>query len=297
MAATIPVEATQFTDERQVNVTLDVGTPAPITSPRAGTITATYCAPGEKLGSGAVIAVINDQPIALLHTKSPLWRDMEGGETGADVDALIEELTRLGYTSSETRSFDWGIAEALHRFYSDRGIEDDFDGLRLDRIIWVAEPIVTLGDCPSGIGASVQAGSELAKLQQTIQAAVIAPMPGDLRAGDRVLIIGETHVPIDATGRSTGPVTDLANEDDVIAYMASKDGKLGGKLALSAPLDVIAVPSASVFGTTDRQCIADGNRTYVVQVVASRLGSTLVEVEGKAPKTVLVNPKRDEACG
>lgn len=290
---TIRPVADIYADPRQVTVTLSLSHPSALMSSRGGVLTAYTCAPGAELGSGQSIGAIDEQPIVALHTATPLWRDLTGGEEGNDVTALQDELARLGYSIEITGAVGKDTLDALERFSRDRNLRER-DGLRLETIAWIPAESVVADACPAQLGSRLAPGEPLAHPRPAIASAQVNPVPPALVEGARTLTIGATRIPVDGSGRSIDDVADLRNEQAVVNYLANPDVTLAATLTLTEPIAVLAVPPSSVFGAGDDHCIADEReRSYRVNVMASRLGSTFVRllVDQPPPAVVLVYPR------
>jgi hypothetical protein len=295
------IAESSYSDERQVTLGLALSSPKPLVSPRSGILTSYACNPGAEISSGMVLAALDERPIIVLRTKSPLWRSLVGGEQGADVSGLQEALANLGYTVDATGVFDWQTRVATQEFYADRGMRSD--ALNFESVVWIANDSVIAESCPATIGAPTAAGAPLVALRNEITSVRVAPMPKDLVAGDRQLTVGETTLTLDDTGTASpdsGDYAKLAGEPSVIEFLSTEgDRVLTGMLTLADPARVLTVPPSSVFGAGGNQCISDGDDDYRISIVASRLGSTLVELKDPStvPLQVLVDGPPGRSCG
>ncbi len=76
---------------------------------------------GQTLGEGDVVVARADEPMFALVLPFPLYRDIVGGDRGADVDAVQTVLRRLGYGAPRSGVLDSGTQQALRRLYSAKG--------------------------------------------------------------------------------------------------------------------------------------------------------------------------------
>lgn len=63
----------------------------------AGVVTELHVTNGAPLTSGALIATIQDEPLIALSMRFPLWRDVNEGDEGSDVEELHTALRQLGF--------------------------------------------------------------------------------------------------------------------------------------------------------------------------------------------------------
>jgi peptidoglycan hydrolase-like protein with peptidoglycan-binding domain len=299
---TLKISESLYPDERQVALELTRSSPAPLASPRGGTLTSYACSPGAEITSGTVLAALDERPIMVLGTNAPLWRTLVGGEQGEDVRGVQESLAALGYAIDVTGTFDWQTRVATEEFYKDRGVPSDDGVLDVETIIWMPNYSANIESCPATIGGFVGAAVPLATLHNEITSVRVAPIPKDLVPGARHLTVGETTLELGDAGTASpdnGDFTAFAAEPAVIEYLSSdSDLVLTGVLTLADPVRVLTVPPSSIFGVGEAQCVSDGEDRYHVRIVASRLGSTLVEPNdpSQVPLHVLVDAPPGQQC-
>lgn len=104
-------------------VTVTPGGKQSVASPAGSAIlTRDPLAAGTVLGSGDVLAVLNERPLFVFSGAVPAYRDLALGARGQDVAQLQATLTALGYGISDERGF-YGesTARAVFRFYVNSG--------------------------------------------------------------------------------------------------------------------------------------------------------------------------------
>jgi len=121
-AATAPVVRGDLVDRRTVPGALGYGDPVPLASAGTGTVTA-LPAPGDVVGRDGALYAVDEVPVRALHGTVPLWRTLEQGQRGADVDQLKDNLRALGYDVADDDRFDRRTREAVRSWQRDRGRE------------------------------------------------------------------------------------------------------------------------------------------------------------------------------
>ncbi len=96
----------------------------PVTNPGGGIVTRLPLSPGAPVEPGTLLAEVEARPVFAAELSYPLYRDITPGASGDDVAALQDFLTRLGYSTGDSRgSYGRATEGALQRFYRDRGYE------------------------------------------------------------------------------------------------------------------------------------------------------------------------------
>lgn len=283
-ARTAPVSTEDFTDERPVQVRLTVGPVVQLSAAGSGVLTATHCAPGQPVRSGTILATINYDPIYAIHTESPLYRDLEVGARGEDVRVLQRELTRLGFEVEQSAYFGWDTARALRAMKLAAGGADDDRAYTLaqSQLVWLKEAEVTAQECPASVGQSVGNGSALVTAPGELAGAQIDPLPVDLLAGERKLVILGIEGPIGADGHATDVtlLQAIAQSPQARPAIASPATvTVPAALALTAAIPVLKVPPAAVFGIDgDHGCVLANDTVHPVSIVGASLGSSLISL-------------------
>ncbi|MCM3658306.1 peptidoglycan-binding protein [Agromyces mediolanus] len=295
-----------FLDERTVTVQVDHGPEQAVLSPVAGLVTRVECTRGALLESGTVPVAIDGVPLLAIATAVPLWRDLEIGARGADVLALQEELVRLGHpvvADGELGPASLAAVASMRAAGSEgRSAEFGSDGgaIRIAELLWLPGAAAPIAACEITLGSSVEARTPLIRLPADGSSASILDTPDDLVAGDRVLVIGETTVPV------AGPrIEDPAAIEALIALdrgrterAEGEPGRVPATLALSEAVTVGVIPPGALYHRgADRACVVSAGQPERVRPVASQLGETfIVATDGPLPASVELAPDRSEAC-
>lgn len=126
--------------ERSITASCVVGAPADENAAFAGTsggiVTAVPVNVGDEIGTGAVLAVVQDMPILAIEMPFPLYRTLERGVTGRDVAAV---QSALGLEVAEQGTFDAATADAVTALYKRAGIEPQRNDAEIDTAIAAAK--------------------------------------------------------------------------------------------------------------------------------------------------------------
>lgn len=318
-AQSVEVTQTIFPDARGVTLTLVEGTSRPVRGGATGTVTSSSCVAGESLASGDVLVAVDGEPVVALATAVPLWRDLAVGDRGPDVDAVQEELVRLGYLGAPREELDGAAARAVRHFLDEQG-RDVSDLARwwgdatlpLTAIAWLPQPSAVVATCDVAVGDQVSPDQALATLRSDGRALrLVEPPAADmLLPGPRTLTVGEASVPM-----ADGVVTDPADLDTVLSTAeahawqdAGAEEPLAADYTLAEPIAALVVPPVAVVEPASPQpCLLDEQgRPMPVRIVASELGRTIVvaaeggagdETPAAVPDRVQLDRDGTATCG
>jgi peptidoglycan hydrolase-like protein with peptidoglycan-binding domain len=296
-----PIEEAPFIDSHPVELSVQPATSREILAPVSGTVTAARCTVGATLASGDVVAEVDQRPILAVVTAAPLFRDLAGGETGADVVAVQLMLRQAGFDVPGSGQFDWATRDAVSAFLRAHGVEQGdgvWGALRRTSYVWAPEGAAVVDGCPLHIGDRVSEGTPLITLASQSGRVEYAP-PAGMVSGPRVLVVGGVRV------HTTGsPVTDAAAVEAIMdtpegaAASRTAEKKLSASIELAQPLQVFEVPPSALFDVTGSSaCVADGSERYRVSIISSSLGMTYVTFVGLAPKVVDAFANQAASCG
>ncbi len=297
-----PLVAEETVDSRSVELSVELGDEAALVTPADGRITATSCSVGETIKSGTSVITLDRVPLVNLHTSTPVWRDLDFGDKGADVEALQAELARLGYSVSVSKRFDWQTWVAWDVLVEKLGGDTDYGTFSVEQVVWLSEKSVTAATCPVRLGATVQAGASLVGLPTPLLSAAVKDYPTDLVPGERTLTVNDVPIALDQDGNVTADgLTALADTASFRRFLQGPDDAiLSADLVLVEPLTVYPVPPAAVaLGANGSGCVAlaHGNPAPVT-VVSSRLGRSYIAFLDGVPASdeVLLQPDRGLTC-
>ncbi len=299
-----------FDDAREVSVAVSSPTPVPITAPAGGRLTAFDCQPGSTFASGSAPLSIDGVPRLALATSVPLWRDLNAGSRGADVLALQDELTRLGYPVARDGEVGANTLAAARSAFESVGMDlEPTAVIPASSVLWLPAPSSTVASCDLAVGVLTSAGAILGAFTSIAPTASVVSMPTDLVDGDRVVEAAGARVLVDPSGTirdpgglaalaaaGSGPSADSGGADTA-AGGAQGLGRISGRLILAEPVAVSIVPPGAVDGLSGSHgCVHSGTRSYPVRILGSRLGQTMVTFEGPAPKRVALGHRTETPC-
>lgn len=148
---------------------------------------------GQVVAEGQVLYRIDGRPVVLLYGSTPAYRDLQQGESGADVQHLNAALVALGYArevdlSPTSDEFGWRTRLAVEELQDDLGVEQT-GTLALGTVVFQPTTLRITGvsgtlGAPAGPGALLTATST--RHQVTIQ--LDAAQQSEARRGDPVTI-------------------------------------------------------------------------------------------------------------
>lgn len=301
----LAVSAESYDGAHQLGVSAESADPQVVRSNVTGVVTRFDCAPGGKVTSGSAPLWVDGRPTLALATGVPLWRDLASGARGADVTAVQTELARLGYGVGVTGTWDRATGAAVRALWTAVGVTP-LDSLPVASVVWLPAQSVTVGKCGVAAGDPVTAGQAVITSSARLTALLLATPPGS----GWVVAQGSLTAPIDAGGR----ITDTAFLAAVaaspeFAFAQSAAGSQQGSglqvtVRLAAPVKVLVVPPSAIVGATAASgtsaghgCVVTASGPVPVTVVASSLGTTMVQVVGDAQvSAVQVQPDRGARC-
>src|SRR5215813_4698399 len=120
--STVPVTRATLTQEQQVNGTLGYGAPATVNGRGSGVIT-WLPAPGAVIRRGQPVYKADNRPVSLFYGRLPLYRQLQAGDTGADVTEVERNLAALGYAGvTVDRYYTAATAAAVWQWQHDNGL-------------------------------------------------------------------------------------------------------------------------------------------------------------------------------
>jgi peptidoglycan hydrolase-like protein with peptidoglycan-binding domain len=284
---TAPVVEGDLVDSRKVPGTLGYGARTPLTTAGAGTVTA-LPGYGEVIPLDGVLYAVDERPVRALHGTVPLWRPLEAGIRGSDVDQLKDSLRALGHDVADDDLFDWRTAEAVRRWQADHdmtrtGVLDADDVAFVPGDIRVDEAVGRPGDAAGGVvyqytsTTPVATGSvapaDLPRFAvggpvdvtlpggETLAGEVVSVgAPGDDAEGGGTGTAGDERVPV-AVGLDDGSATDVPGSGSVSLVVEGerREGVLSVPIpALLAQADGYVVERLGPDGSVERVAVEIG---------------------------------------
>lgn len=252
-----------LTDSQRFSGTLGYGPSAPLQSTAAGTLTSVP-AVGQEIGLGEPLYAVDEHPVRAFHGAVPMYRTLEHGLDGADVQQLKDSLRVLGFPiDSATAEFDDDTEDAVEAWQRANGL-DDTGRVGPDDIAFVPG-VIRVDRVTTPVGA--QAGGTVIDYTST-ERSVTAPVEEtELAAfaiGQQVDIGLRSGVHLAGTVRSIGLDAGEAGRSvlisvaDVPADLAPGTQTVDVEVAREVRTDVLTVPIVAL--------TVDGSGEYAVEV-------------------------------
>ncbi|MCD4550267.1 peptidoglycan-binding domain-containing protein [Schaalia sp. lx-260] len=294
-----PVSSRTIDDKRTVSLSVTYTEEEKLFSPTTGLLTRMNCSPRAPISSGNHIMTLEDRNIYALATSIPLWRDLSYGDKGDDVQALNEELQRLGYTITTTDTI---TADTFRAIAHMMGLLSSYNTYNLPVIspssfIWLPHSSITPAECTAKIGQNIEVGTPLITLEKTLTEVRISDMPQNLLEGEHNLTIDTLTLPINADGSVTDPDA-LAQLVNTPTYRAWKEQitdensnqKISAQLALVEPTLLYSLSPAAIYAIEGQEgCVLDGTQVRPVRIISSELGQTFITFTDNKPAPDTLN--------
>lgn len=294
----LPLQTEQFDDTRTISLNVTASHAQNISFGRTGQVTYASCPDNGVIVSGSHEYDMDGAPLVTLYAQTPLYRDLSYGDKGTDVKALQAELTRLGYSSSQSGTFDWSTWNAWKQLYAAYGGTAQNGTFDKALVIWIpAESLITTG-CATELGSSVSDDDSAAAFTtaEGIQSIKATNLPTDRVAGERTVEINGQTYSIGEDG--------TVNDPQALTAMSSWEGYTGNRkdgeqttdvsvsYRLKQPIDVYSIPAKALvnLNKSDGCIVSASGAALKAHIVGSSLGRTLVTLEGKAPGSIQTNP-------
>jgi membrane fusion protein, multidrug efflux system len=287
--ATAQITRTTLVETRTEPGTLGYGELAPISAASSGTVT--WMAPvGSTVARGEPLFKVDEQPVVALYGAVPMYRAMEEGLSGADVQQLQENLAELGYTGfNADGSFGAATTRAVRAWQADLGLPQT-GSLDPGQVVFVPGP-VRLAEHAARVGDAVR-GAPVLHYSGTDRIVTV-----QLRVADIGLALEGNAVPVHVPGRGTvqGEIAHVGSviSNGMIAVTITIDDQeaLGALEAAPVEVDfvsqeregVLAVPVAALLALAEGGYgleIVEGNTTRIVPVRTGMFAAGRVEVSG-----------------
>jgi hypothetical protein len=302
----ISVGRQPFSDEITVGLELQVSEGTPLTSRRAGIVTGPT-QPPRLLESGAAVMSVDLHPVIGLHTRVPLFRDLELGDSGDDVDALNDALRRLGAAIPSSQTLSAAAVEFWQTLITAAGATE-ISHVHLDDIVWLPDDTVDVDTWLAVPGASVDVGQTLGITGPRLVAATVRlgqerkdatrpegdpegrvlPPTGSAQATARTLTVFGATTTVDDINSPLPQdfLRAVESTSDFRQYLTSeaRDRVATGTLSLVEPIQTLRVPAGALFGVSGAQaCVQVGGEALPVTIVRASLTGTLIVVDSERP--------------
>jgi hypothetical protein len=278
--------------------TIDHGSPLTVTSQTEGTITR-LVEQGGTVGRGDELYRVNEQPVTLLYGQVPMYRNLQVGGSGVDVEQLEENLAELGYGGfTVDDEYTESTADAVLTWQDDIGAEQTGavargdvvfvpDGGRVD-VLWVdvGEP-ARPGSAVLDITGSEQVVSLEVDVNDRdsfdVDTEVTVVLPGGAEAAGTVAALAVVEV---RTGE--GEDTEQVAQVEIALDEQVGDDLIGASaeviVAIDEREDVLLVPVNALLALSEGgyglEVVADDGAGEIVAVTTGLFADGKVQVEG-----------------
>lgn len=175
-------------------------------TPASGVVTALAAEVGSSIGPGTLLASVNDRPIFYLQGEIPMLRDINPGDTGADVARLKAALAPWGSLTANA-TYDYSTVIALRNLYKQAGVTPPEDGAaRASELMFV--PATSARIISFGAATGEQVGNDFIRVAlgtPQVTAKLADELTAQLQAGAAVTISGSGIGKIEGSISSIGP--------------------------------------------------------------------------------------------
>lgn len=266
-----------LSSQTQVNATLGFTGSYSVVNQATGTFT-WLPAPGKVIGQAQVLYRVDGNPVILLYGRTPTYRNLAVGDSGADVRQLNDDLVVLGYADTANIAelgrdyFSWETRYGLERLQKHLGVTQT-GTLALGAAAFLpAEARIT--SISGTLGADAPPGQAIMQATSTALA-VTVPLNADLqtevKAGDNVTIT----LPDGAT--TPGVVSSVGT---VATVNSSGTATISVQVTLSDPAAVHGLDQAPVQVTITTASVTNALSVPVDALLAQAGGGYAVEVAG-----------------
>lgn len=283
------VELEDFYAPRQVTLIPVYGEALSARTSASGTVTRYSCAADGSWGETASNISVDGRALPNVKLPTPPWRDLSLGARGSDVEELQQWLNDTHHAVEATGLFDW---QTLVAWRAAIGLEQTESASRAD-YVWVPSSF-TIAACPLSTGDPLGGATVVASSAPTIRHFDVREIPAGSDIADQVVHVGDARVPLDKASISeAGAIEMLLSEQVVATSLATDpDAPIAATFELAKPIRAARIPPSAVVVDGERSCVFDEHRAFLVAIVDSTLGRSVVTFEGEAPSRILLAPSR-----
>jgi hypothetical protein len=303
--ATAKVTRTTLTQTKTVDGTLGYGDPLTITSKSQGTIT-WLPSEGATVTRGHAVYSVDADRRPLLYGTMPLYRTLQDGVEGKDVELLERNLAKLGYTGFDVDDeFTWATREAVEDWQEDLGLDvtgsvQPGDVVVAGGRIRVADLKKTLGDAASGpvLTATGTARQVLVNLDVADEHLVKKGMKATVELPDGSTVNGRIAT-VGKVATEAGSGSDATTTVEVTVTMTGLKKSFDAApvdvtIVSEQREDVLAVPVGALLALAEGGYgvqVVDGGTSRYAAVETGMFADGKVEVTGIDEGTTVAVPK------
>jgi peptidoglycan hydrolase-like protein with peptidoglycan-binding domain len=237
---------------------------------------------------GDVLYTVNTAPVVLLEGGIPMYRDLQAGDEGPDVEQLEIVLVSLGYDPDGhaviDEEFDDDTEEMVQRWQEAMGI-DATGQVSLGDVVFLPEPI-RVASVNADVGEPVQSGFRVITTSGSttvVSVRLDARDQGVVSEGDAVAVVLPDESSVPATVTSVGTVA-IRTEGDgsffEVEVTLDERGTADGLDEAPVSVEVVTEEAVDVLAIPVGALLALSEGGYAVEVLGSDGSTRLVRVEG-----------------
>ena len=232
--------------------------------------------PGQVIRQGqALYRINNGSPVVLLYGSVPAWRNLEEGDTGADVSQLNHDLVDLGYANSSDISalgwdyYSWETAYAVQRLEEHLGVSSPPGGLSLGQVVFEPEAlrVTQTGNLGGPVSGPVLAATSD---RHVVTIPLSTSQESEVAVGDAVTVTLPDGASTPGTISSVGTVASGTADNATIPVTVTLTHASAAGILDQAPVTVNITTASSpgpVLAVPVTALVAQSPGGYVVEVV------------------------------
>lgn len=303
--ATTKVVRTTLVETEQVSGTLGYGAPKALSSAVGGTLTWSAAA-GSVVPQGKPVYQVEGQPVVVLYGTIPAYRSMKAGDSGADVQQLEQDLSKLGYSGFTVDSY-YGAAtaEAVSQWQKDNGMPQTGEVAAGQIVVVPGE--IRIASNGAEIGDKVGPGKPVVNYTSTSRTVTVALDVAKqqlVKKGVPAKVALPDGSTVDGVVAAVGAVATKTDKSTTIDVTISVQNQKSLGSLDAAPVnvtlvsgthpDVLAVPVAALVALPDGKYavqVVAGDSVSYVPVKVGVFAQGKVEVTGVGEGAVVGVPK------
>ncbi|MFI6500761.1 peptidoglycan-binding protein [Nonomuraea typhae] len=302
--ATAKVTRATLTETKTVDGSLGYGVSEAVTSRGQGTIT-WLPGEGDTITRGRAVYSVDADRVPLLYGSMPLYRTLQDGVEGMDVELLERNLSKLGYKGFDVDGdYTWATREAVEDWQDDLGVPvtgtvEPADVVVADGPLRVNELKATLGAAAGGpvLTTTGTTREVLVDLDVADRHLVKKGMKTTVELPDGSAAKGEVSS-VGKTATTTGEGQDASTTVEVTVAVSGVKGFDTGPVKVTIVAgeraDVLAVPVGALFALAEGGYgvqVVEGSSTRYAAVEAGMFADGKVEITGVDEGTTVAVPK------
>ncbi|MFI6299656.1 peptidoglycan-binding protein [Nonomuraea sp. NPDC050790] len=302
--ATAKVTRTTLTETKQVDGSLGYGSTADVAARGQGTVT-WLPKEGATITRGRSVYSVDADRVPLLYGSMPLYRTLQDGVEGMDVELLERNLAKLGYKGFDVDGdYTWATREAVEDWQDDLGVPvtgtvEPEDVVVADGPLRVDKLKAALGSSAGGpvLSATGTTREVLVDLDVADRHLVKKGMKAAVELPDGTEVQGKVSS-VGKTATTTGEGQEAATTVEVTVAVSGVKGFDTGPVKVTVVAgrraDVLAVPVGALFALAEGGYgvqVVEGASTRYAAVEAGMFADGKVEITGVDEGTTVAVPK------